>query len=211
MLEAQLRNARVIPVVTLDRADDAVPLARALCDAGLTLIEVTLRSSAALDAIRAIRAANVGIAVAAGTIRTPRDLHAAAAAGASVFVSPGSTPALIEAARAARLPWLPGASTASEIMALVDAGYFVQKLFPANPPTGFGLIDAFSGPFADVRLVPTGGVDAANMRDFLARPNVLAVAGSWIAPGQLIAAHAWPEIQRRAVAAVAAAQLATRN
>jgi 2-dehydro-3-deoxyphosphogluconate aldolase/(4S)-4-hydroxy-2-oxoglutarate aldolase len=206
MFERQLRAALVIPVITFDSADDAVPLAEALCDAGLTLIEVALRSDAALDAIRAICRAQLSMTVAAGTVRTPRDLHAAADAGATFAVSPGSTPALIDAVRTAQLPWLPGASTPSEVMALAGAGYTVQKLFPANPPAGLTLLDTLAGPFPDVRFVPTGGIDANIMRDFFSRPNVIAVAGSWIAPRHLLRARAWRDIHDRAVAALATAR-----
>jgi 2-dehydro-3-deoxyphosphogluconate aldolase / (4S)-4-hydroxy-2-oxoglutarate aldolase len=208
MLEQHLRTARVIAVTTIDRVDDAVPLAQVLCAAGVTLIEVTLRSSAALDAIRAIRTAQVALTVAAGTVRTPGELTAAAAAGAALLISPGSTAALIEAARNVPVQWLPGASTPSEVMALADAGYAVQKLFPATLP----LVDALAGPFPDVHLVPTGGIDATNITDYLRRPNVVAVAGSWIAPRQLIRTQAWQDIHDRAVAAVArATRVATEN
>jgi len=212
MLEQQLRAALVIPVITFDHADDAVPLAQALCDAGVTLLEVALRGAAALDAIRAIRKAQLSITLAAGTVRTPRDLRAAVGAGATLAVSPGSTPALIKAIRTAQLPWLPGASTPSEVMALVDAGYAVQKLFPSNPPAGLTLLDTLAGPFPDVRFVPTGGIDADTMRGFFGRPNVVAVAGSWIAPRNLIRAHAWRDIQDHARATLAIARaLATTN
>jgi 2-dehydro-3-deoxyphosphogluconate aldolase/(4S)-4-hydroxy-2-oxoglutarate aldolase len=208
MIEQQLRAARIVPVTTFDDARDAVPLAQSLCDAGLTLLEVTLRSAAALDAIRAICAAHLPISVAAGTVRTPHDLRAAAAAGASIVISPGSTPALIDAVHRTQLPWLPGASTPSEVMALADAGYVLQKLYPAS----LALLDALAAPFPDVRFVPTGGIETNNVRDFFARPNVVAVAGSWIAPRNLIRAHAWRDIHDRASAALAVARtLATSN
>jgi len=197
MLEALLRRAVAMPVIALDDARDAVPLARCLAAAGLTLMEITLRTPAALPAVQAIHDAGVAIGVAIGTVRTPADMRAAQAAGAVALISPGTTPALIEAARSATVPWLPGVATASEVMALADAGYLVQKLFPSR----IELVDALAGPFADVLLVPTGGVDAGNARDYLQRPNVLAVSGSWIAPRRLIAEHAWDEIARRARAA----------
>jgi 2-dehydro-3-deoxyphosphogluconate aldolase/(4S)-4-hydroxy-2-oxoglutarate aldolase len=197
MLEALLRRAVAMPVIALDDARDAVPLARCLAAAGLTLMEITLRTPAALPAVQAIHDAGVAIGVAIGTVRTPADMRAAQAAGAVALISPGTTPALIQAARSATVPWLPGVATASEVMALADAGYLVQKLFPSR----IELVDALAGPFADVLLVPTGGVDAGNARDYLQRPNVLAVSGSWIAPRRLIAEHAWDEIARRARAA----------
>ena len=201
MLEALLRKAVAIPVIALDRADDAVPLARTLAAAGLTLMEITLRTPAALPAIRAIHDAKVAIDVAIGTVRSPDDMRAAQAAGAVLMISPGTTPSLITAARGAKIPWLPGVSSASEVMALADAGHTVQKLFPSR----LELVDALAGPFPDVLLLPTGGVDAGNAADYLKRPNVIAVSGSWIAPRRLIAQHEWDEIGRRARAAAALA------
>jgi 2-dehydro-3-deoxyphosphogluconate aldolase/(4S)-4-hydroxy-2-oxoglutarate aldolase len=201
MLEALLRKAVAIPVITLDQAEDAVPLARTLAGAGLTLMEVTLRTPAALAAIRAIHAANVAIDVAIGTIRSADDMRAAQAAGAALMISPGTTPALIAAARGATVPWLPGVASASEVMTLADAGHRVQKLFPSR----LELVDALAGPFPDVMLLPTGGVDAGNAAEYMKRPNVIAVSGSWIAPRRLIAQHAWDEIGRRARAAAALA------
>ena len=199
MFESLLRRAVAFPVIALDRVDDAVPLARCLVDAGLTLIEITLRTPAGLPAVRAIRDADVAIDVAIGTVRSVDDMRAAARSGAVAMISPGTTPALIEAARDTTLPWLPGVATASEAMVLADAGYRVQKLFPSR----LELVDALAGPFPDVMLVPTGGVDADNAPDYLTRPNVIAVSGSWIAPRRLIAEHAWDEIGRRARAAAA--------
>ncbi len=197
MLETLLRNAVAIPVIALDHVDDAVPLATRLAKAGLTLMEITLRTGAALTGVRAIRNAQLAIGVAVGTIRTQDDMRAAYDAGAVALISPGSTASLIAAARDIGAPWLPGAGSASEVMALADAGYTIQKLFPAR----LELVDALAGPFPDVRLLPTGGVTAANAADYLTRPNVLAVSGSWIAPRRLVAEHAWEEIERRARAA----------
>jgi len=139
--------------------------------------------------------------VAIGTVRSVDGMRAAAEAGAVAVISPGATPALIEAARGAALPWLPGVATASEVMALADAGFCVQKLFPSR----LELVDALAGPFPDVMLVPTGGVDQHNAPDYLKRPNVIAVSGSWITPRRLIAEHAWDEVGRRARAAAALA------
>jgi 2-dehydro-3-deoxyphosphogluconate aldolase/(4S)-4-hydroxy-2-oxoglutarate aldolase len=199
MFEALLRRAVAIPVIALDRADDGVPLARCLANAGLTLMEITLRTPAGVPAVRAIREAGVAIDVAIGTVRTPDDMRAAVAAGAVAMISPGATPALVDTARTASIPWLPGVATAGELMALADAGYRVLKLFPSR----VDLVDALAGPFPDVMLVPTGGVDADNALEYLKRPNVIAVSGSWIAPRRFIAEHAWDEIGRRARAAAA--------
>jgi len=201
MLETLLRRAVAIPVIALDDARDAIPLARCLAAAGLSLMEITLRTPAALPAVQAIHDAGVEIGVAIGTIRTPADMRAAQTVGAVVMISPGTTPTLIDAARAATIPWLPGVASASEVMALADAGFRIQKLFPSR----IELVDALAGPFPDVLLLPTGGVDAGNARDYLQRPNVIAVSGSWIAPRRLIAEHAWDEIDRRARAAAALA------
>jgi 2-dehydro-3-deoxyphosphogluconate aldolase/(4S)-4-hydroxy-2-oxoglutarate aldolase len=205
-LESLLRAAVAIPVVALDRADDAVPLARTLADAGLRVVEITLRTAAGLPAIRAIRAAGIPIDVAAGTIRTPSDLIAARDAGATFAISPGATRELIDAARASDFAWLPGVATPSDVMTLADAGYAVQKLFPAH----LDLVDALAGPFPDVRFVPTGGIDLGNAGEYLKRRTVLAVAGSWIAPRASIAERAWPEIERRARGASAFASAITR-
>ena len=206
-LERVLRRAVVVPVVALDRVDDAVPLAQTLANAGLALIEITLRTAAGLPAIRAIRAANVPLTVAAGTIRTPADLVAARDAGADFAISPGATRALIDAARAAGFAWLPGAATPSEVMTLADAGYSLQKLFPAS----LELIDALTGPFPDVRFVPTGGIDMSNAGEYIKRRSVVAVSGSWIAPRALVAERAWSEIERRARSASAFANAVTRS
>jgi 2-dehydro-3-deoxyphosphogluconate aldolase / (4S)-4-hydroxy-2-oxoglutarate aldolase len=200
-LEKVLRRAPAIPVIAFDDVDDAVPLARVLAQAGLTLVEITLRTPAGIAAIRAIRGAGVAIEVAAGTVRTPAELDAAYAAGAAIAISPGATRELIDAAQRSGVQWIPGASTPSEVMALVNAGHRVQKLFPAT----LGLVDALAGPFPDVVLLPTGGVDADNAREFLRRPTVAAVAGTWIAPRRLITEHAWIEIDQRARAAAALA------
>jgi len=206
MLVTLLRRAAVVPVVTLTTVADAVPLATVLRDAGMPLVEVTLRSAGALQAIREIASARLGITVAAGTVRTPADLEAAATAGATAFVSPGNSAALMDAATAMQLAWLPGVSTATEVMMLYEAGFAVQKLFPAHV-AGPSWLAAMRGPFPDVQFVPTGGIDAHNMAEYLGQPNVAAAAGSWIAPPELISARAWTEIDARARGAVV---LATR-
>src|SRR5262245_35541571 len=162
-LERTLRAAVAIPVVALDHVDDAVPLAHTLADAGLRLVEITLRTPAGLPAIRAIRSAGIPIDVAAGTVRTPADLAAARAADATFAISPGATPALIDAARSAGVAWLPGATTPSDVMTLADAGYTVLKLFPAR----LDLVDALAAAFPNIRFVPTGGIDLGNAGEYL--------------------------------------------
>jgi len=203
-----LAKAAIVPVVTIQDADLAVPLAAALADGGLPLIEVTMRTPAALDAIAAVRAALPDIAVGAGTVLDEAALDQALAAGATFFVSPGASPGLITAVAARGLQdrWLPGASTPSEMMALRDAGYFLQKFFPAEQSGGIALLKSVAAPFADLAFCPTGGIGQNNARDYLALGNVTAVGGSWVAPQTAIEAGAWPDIRvlaqsaRRAVA-----------
>jgi 2-dehydro-3-deoxyphosphogluconate aldolase/(4S)-4-hydroxy-2-oxoglutarate aldolase len=202
MLEQLLTDARVFPTLVIDDPDAAVPLAQALYDGGIRLLEVTLRTPAAAEAIVRIRAAAIPLSVAAGTLRTPADVATARAAGAVFGVSPGATQPLIDAVRALAWPWLPGAATASEAMHLRAAGFTIQKLFPAS----LALLDAFAGPLPDLKWVPTGGVDEDNARDYLMRANVLAVSGSWIAPRSLVAHRDFVGIQRRAAQAVAVAR-----
>jgi 2-dehydro-3-deoxyphosphogluconate aldolase/(4S)-4-hydroxy-2-oxoglutarate aldolase len=203
MLEERLAHIKVFPTVVIDEAAAAVPLARALLDGGLRAMEITFRTSAAEAAIRTVKDSGVAIAVAAGTLRSGADVERACAAGAEFGVSPGATSALVAAVRANGLPWLPGVATASEAMGLAEAGFRVLKLFPASG----ALLDALAGPLPELRWVPTGGVDATNAADFLARPAVVAVSGTWIAPRALIAAGRFDEIERRAATAARLAGL----
>ena len=208
MIDALLAGARVLPTIAIDVTDDALPLAEVLQTAGITLMEITLRTPAGLPAIRALkRRADLHIGVAAGTLRTPDELREAADAGAELLVSPGHTLALIALAERLQLPWLPGCATPSEVLHLLAHGHHVQKLFPAQ----LSLLDALAGPFVDVRFVPTSGVNQDNAAQWLARPNVIAIAGTWIAPRQLIAERNWNEIGRRARAALNTANQATAH
>ena len=184
----------VVPVLTIERLEDALPLARALSDGGLTTLEVTLRTPAALSAINVIGEALGNVAVGVGTVRTPEQAAAAIAAGAQFVVSPGMTPRLVEAAQAWPVPFLPGAATASEMMALADMGYRLQKFFPAEASGGVSALKGYASPLADIQFCPTGGVDGANARDYLALPNVRCVGGSWVAPAGLIQRRDWPAI-----------------
>lgn len=185
-IDAICRLAPVIPVIVLDRADDAVPLARALVAGGLRAIEVTLRTPAALDAISRIRSGVPEAVVGAGTILTAADLKAAHDAGAQFGVSPGSTGELITHVRASKLPFLPGAATSSEIMALSAVGFSILKFFPAEAVGGVTALKALHGPFEKILFCPTGGIGAANAAQYLALPNVIAVGGSWVAPAAAI-------------------------
>jgi len=193
--------APVIPVITVTDASQAVPLAEALVAGGLKALEVTLRTPAALDAIRAMRGV-AGAVVGAGTILTPDDLAVARAAGAEFGVSPGSTPALVAAVRESGLPFLPGCATASEAMALAGQGFSVLKFFPAGPAGGTGYLKALSAPLPAISFCPTGGVGPENAADYLSLPNVRVVGGSWVAPGSLVASGDWAGIEALARQAV---------
>jgi 2-dehydro-3-deoxyphosphogluconate aldolase/(4S)-4-hydroxy-2-oxoglutarate aldolase len=185
-LGGDLKRAGIVPVLTVATADDAVNIARALARGGLDLIEVTLRTPGAVDAIRRIRNEVPAATVGAGTVLTPELGEEAIAAGASFIVSPGMTPRLIEAADRWPVPYLPGVATVSEAMALFDLGYKVLKFFPAEPAGGAAYLKALVAPLPGVLFCPTGGIDIANARDYLMLPNVAAVGGSWLAPSKLV-------------------------
>lgn len=198
-----MRLGPVIPVIVVDTVERAVPLARALVEGGIRVLEVTLRTPVALDAIRAIRAEVPNAVLGAGTVLTPTDLERAMAAGASFAVSPGTTGALLAEVARCGLPWLPGVSTASNVMDTLDAGFDRMKFFPAEPAGGIPMLKALAGPFPAVRFCPTGGVGPANARDYLALANVPCVGGSWLAPNAAIEEGAWGRITELARAAVA--------
>ena len=185
----------VMSVVTITNIADAVPLARALVAGGLPAIEVTLRTAAGLEAIRAIAAEVEGAIIGAGTVVTPADLAAVEKAGATFAISPGSTPALPAAGRDAGIPYIPAVATPSELMAGLDAGYSAFKLFPATVVGGVSWLKAIGGPFANVRFCPTGGIDLKTAPDFLALPNVMCVGGSWTTPAAAVAAGDWAGIE----------------
>jgi 2-dehydro-3-deoxyphosphogluconate aldolase/(4S)-4-hydroxy-2-oxoglutarate aldolase len=195
---ALLRRTRVVPVLTIAERSHAVPLARALCAGGLPVIEVTLRTESALDSARAIMAEVPEAVVGLGTLLTPQDVDAAAKIGARFIVSPGATPALLAAAAASALPFLPGVATVSEAMQARAAGFSLLKLFPAEAVGGIGLLKSMAGPLGDLSFCPTGGIDPRNLRDYLALPNVTAIGGSWMAPATDLAAAAWGRITTRA-------------
>lgn len=184
----------VIPVIVIQRLESAVGLARALVDGGVRVLEVTMRTPIALDAMRAMRDAVPEAIVGAGTITRAADLNKAIAAGAQFGVSPGATPSLLSAIRDSGLPFLPGAMTPSDVMLRREAGFTAMKLFPAQQAGGIGMLKALGSVFADVRFCPTGGIDAATAPQFLALPNVACVGGSWIVPNDLVAAERWSEI-----------------
>lgn len=196
------RRAPVIPVLVLRDLAHARPLAEALVAGGLPVLEVTLRSDAALEAITEMAQVE-GAIVGAGTLLDAADVTAARRAGARFGVSPGATPALLQAAEDEALPLLPGAATASEAMALMQRGYRVQKFFPAAAAGGPAMLRALFGPMPQLRFCPTGGITAQTAAQYLALDNVLCVGGSWLAPEPLLAAGDWPAITALARAAAA--------
>ncbi|RKT34276.1 2-dehydro-3-deoxyphosphogluconate aldolase/(4S)-4-hydroxy-2-oxoglutarate aldolase [Roseovarius halotolerans] len=185
--------APVIPVLVIEDATQAAPLAQALVAGGLPVLEVTLRTPAALEAIAAVSKVK-GAIVGAGTVLTPEDALAARAAGAQFAVSPGSTPRLLEACEALDLPLLPGAVTATEAMLLLERGYDMLKFFPAEASGGIAILKALAGPLPNVSFCPTGGVSLANAGDYLRLPNTVCVGGSWVAPDDAIDARDWERI-----------------
>ena len=197
-----LRGQPVIPVILIQNLADAVPLARALAKGGLPAIEITLRTAAALDAIRAVANEVPEAIVGAGTILNARQYDEAVNAGSRLIVSPGATPQLIAVARDSKVPLLPGAITPGEIMALREEGYTMLKFFPAEQAGGAAFLKSLSSPLAGTLFCPTGGVSIANAKTYLNLPNVVCVGGSWVAPEDLVKAGKWDEITKLAAEAV---------
>ena len=189
-----MRIGPVIPVIVVEKIEHAVPLARALVAGGVRVLELTLRTPVALQAIEAIAREVEGAIVGVGTITRPEDFDLSTKAGAVFGVSPGLTPALVATARASALPLLPGVMTPSDVIAARAAGFNELKLFPAQQAGGIGMLRALAGPFPDVTFCPTGGVSAATAPDFLALPNVSCVGGSWLTPRDAIDAGDWSRI-----------------
>jgi 2-dehydro-3-deoxyphosphogluconate aldolase / (4S)-4-hydroxy-2-oxoglutarate aldolase len=189
-----LTAAPVVPVLTIEDSATAVPLARALVAGGLTALEVTLRTAAGLDCIRAIKAEVEGCNVGAGTVLDPRQMEDAAAAGATFMVSPGASPKLLAAARDCPVPFLPGVATAGEAMALAEEGMTILKFFPAEPAGGIAYLKALSAPLPGIRFCPTGGVGPKNAAEYLALGNVICVGGSWVAPAEAVAQGNWTRV-----------------
>ena len=193
-----LRQSPVMPVIVVNDAAVAVDLARALVAGGIRTLEITLRTKAALAAMRRIRDEVPDALVGAGTVRTRAHLEAALDAGAQFGLSPGLTPELAAAARASCVPFIPGVATASEAMHAQDEGFNILKLFPAEAVGGIKLLKALAGPLPELRFCPTGGIDASNAPAYLAQPNVLAVGGSWLTPADALAAQDWARITQLA-------------
>lgn len=191
----------VIPVMVVERTEDAVPLAQALVAGGVKVLEITLRTPNALAVITAIARQVPNAVVAAGTITTPEQWEAAARAGARFGVSPGLTPRLLAAAASAPIPLLPGVASASELMTALDTGFECFKFFPAQQAGGTGMLQALGGPFAQAVFCPTGGISMANAPDYLKLPNVACVGGSWLTPAAAVQAADWAAITALAQAA----------
>ncbi|MDN3020591.1 bifunctional 4-hydroxy-2-oxoglutarate aldolase/2-dehydro-3-deoxy-phosphogluconate aldolase [Streptomyces sp. S.PB5] len=195
--------APVVPVVVIEDAADAVPLARALVDGGLPAIEVTLRTPVALEAIRAIADGVPEAVVGAGTVITPEQVTESVCAGARFLVSPGWTDVLLEAMRASGVPFLPGVSTASEVVALLERGVREMKFFPAQAAGGTAYLKSLAGPLPQARFCPTGGIGLANAPEYLSLPNVGCVGGTWMLPADAVAARDWGRVEELARAASA--------
>ncbi|MDJ0835507.1 MAG: bifunctional 4-hydroxy-2-oxoglutarate aldolase/2-dehydro-3-deoxy-phosphogluconate aldolase [Acidobacteriota bacterium] len=194
-MEPIMTAAPVIPVITIDHVEDAVPLAQALVRGGLVTLEITLRTDCAMTAIAEIAANVPGAIVGAGTVLTPWALEEVAAAGGSFCVSPGSTQSLLSAAKDHDMKLLPGAATPTEVMNLLDQDLTYMKFFPAEAAGGISYLKSMSAPIPQARFCPTGGVKPTNAADYLALPNVLCVGGTWVCPKDAVAAKDWDRIE----------------
>lgn len=202
-LEPLLRKSPIIAIVTIDDVAHAAPLAQALIDGGVVSIEVTMRTPVALAAIEAIRAKVPHACVAAGTVLTPDDVKSAERAGSQFFVSPGSSPKLIEAMEQSNIPWLPGSASASEAMALFERGYRLQKFFPAEPAGGVDFLRSLASPLPKIMFCPTGGIRAQTAASYLELLNVICIGGSWLSPAAMLRDNDWKGITALAKAASA--------
>jgi 2-dehydro-3-deoxyphosphogluconate aldolase / (4S)-4-hydroxy-2-oxoglutarate aldolase len=200
---AVMQDAAVIPVIVLNDVNHAVPMARALVAGGIRMLEVTLRTPVALQCIERIAKEVPEAVVGAGTVRTPAQAQAAARAGARFAVSPGFTNGVGQACRDNGMALLPGVATGSEIMMAAEAGYTELKFFPAMQAGGPAMLNAWSGPFFDVKFCPTGGVSVSNAKEFLSLPNVICIGGSWLVPNDALTSGDWTRITRLAAEAVA--------
>lgn len=200
-------TSRIVPVVVITDPAQAVPMAEALLQGGIDVMEITLRSSAALAAIEAVARHVPAMQVGAGTVTRASEVAQVRDAGARFGLSPGATPALLDAVTAAGLPFIPGVATPGEAMSARDAGFTLLKCFPAAQLGGIDVLKAWGGPLPELRFCPTGGVSPANMNDFLALPNVAMVGGSWLTPAAAVQAGDWAQITRLSREASSAARL----
>ncbi len=202
---ALLSAARLVAVLTIERVEDAIPLAHALIAGGVRTLEITLRTEAGAGSAAAIKAQVPDAVVGLGTVLTRRDLEFAKSLDLPFAFSPGATPELLDAALELGVPFVPGIATASELITVMSRGFTTVKLFPASQMGGVGALKALGGPFPGVKFNPTGGVTEANMGEYLALPNVVAVGGSWLAPASDVKAGNWAAITERARKAMAGA------
>ncbi|MFM7698974.1 MAG: bifunctional 4-hydroxy-2-oxoglutarate aldolase/2-dehydro-3-deoxy-phosphogluconate aldolase [Limnohabitans sp.] len=198
-------TSKVVPVIVITDVEHAVPMAHALLEGGIDVMEVTLRHPAGMASIESIAKHVPHMQVGAGTVRHTDDIHRVQSAGARFALSPGFTDALVQAAMDARLPFIPGVMTPGELLRAQAHGFSLVKLFPAEQCGGLGMVKALNGPFADMQLCPTGGVSPANMQAYLREPNVAMVGGSWITPADAVARGDWAHITQLAQQAVALA------
>ncbi|GAB3091309.1 bifunctional 4-hydroxy-2-oxoglutarate aldolase/2-dehydro-3-deoxy-phosphogluconate aldolase [Aestuariicella hydrocarbonica] len=198
-----METSPVVPVMVIENLEDAVPLAKALVEGGLKVLEITLRTAPALEAIAAIKESVPDAIVGAGTIINVETLQASLDAGAEFIVTPGSTPAIIDAAQKAGVSILPGVNSPSEAMVLLEKGITAMKFFPAEAAGGIPMLKSIAGPLPQISFCPTGGIGPKNAKDYLALPNVACVGGSWMAPTDLVKAKNWVEIKRLAAEAAA--------
>ena len=203
LVDAVFGLAPVIPVLAIDRIEDALPLCRALADNGLPVLEITLRTACALDAIALVARELPHACVGAGTVLSATDLAKVTEAGARFAISPGATDALFDAAKGSRTPLIPGIATASELMRGLERGWRRFKFFPAESSGGIGALKGFGGPLPMARFCPTGGIDAAKAPAYLALPNVACVGGSWMVPADAVKASDWARIGSLAAEAAA--------
>jgi len=203
MSDSLLDLVPVVPVVVVEDLDHAVPLARALVAGGLPVVELTLRTPVALDAVRAIAAEVPEITLGVGTVCSPGQAEQAAEAGAGFLVSPGTTPALLQAMLDTGLPFLPGTATVSEVLAVLEAGVTEMKFFPAEASGGTAYLASLASPLSAARFCPTGGITPASAPDYLALPNVGCVGGSWLTPRDALAVGDWDRVEQLAREAAA--------
>ena len=193
-----LAQSPIVPVIVVENIEEAVPLARALVEGGLPVLEVTLRSAIAMQAIREISKSVSGAIVGVGTVTRPEQFRESIEAGARFAVSPGLTDSLLEASRQIDIPWLPSVFSPSEAMQAHEQGFSALKLFPAQQAGGIGMLKAMSGPLPEIHFCPTGGIDANNFIDFLSLPNVICAGGSWVCPANAIRNNDWDRIRQLA-------------
>ena len=202
-MKALLQNSPIVPVVVADSVQQGISIAEALVAGGMSVIEITLRTPSALTIIAAVAKQFPKLMVGAGTVLNPNQLQEVQKAGAKFAVSPGSTPALLKAAKDIGLPLLPGIATASEIMQGIDLGYDCFKLFPASATGGIPLLKGFGGPFKDVTFCPTGGISEENFIEYLNLDNVISVGGTWLTPAKVVKEQSWENIVTLAKTALA--------